>query len=51
MAEENFALVEAATIGLDAGDPEHAVSAADRLIEQAMLRPDEQPERVRDPEY
>jgi CPA2 family monovalent cation:H+ antiporter-2 len=51
MAEENFALVEAATIGLDAGDPEHAVSAADRLIEQAMLRPDEQPKRVRDPEY
>jgi CPA2 family monovalent cation:H+ antiporter-2 len=51
MAEENFALVEAATIGLDAGDPEHAVSAADRLIEQAMLRPDEQSERVRDPEY
>ncbi|MHC5797649.1 cation:proton antiporter [Lacisediminihabitans sp. FW035] len=65
MAEENIALVEAATAGLDGGDPDHAVSAADRLIEQAMLQSDEhggrqsdrqqnerQPnERQRDPEY
>lgn len=51
MAEENIALVEAATVGLDAGDPEHAVTAADRLIEQAMLQSDAQTERMRDPEY
>jgi len=51
MAEENIALVEAATAGLDAGDPDHAVTAADRLIEQAMLQADEQNERTRDPEY
>jgi CPA2 family monovalent cation:H+ antiporter-2 len=51
MAEENIALVEAATVGLDAGDPEHAVTAADRLIEQAMLQSDAQTERTRDPEY
>jgi CPA2 family monovalent cation:H+ antiporter-2 len=51
MAEENIALVEAATAGLDAGEPDHAVTAADRLIEQAMLQPDEQSERQRDPEY
>ncbi len=51
MAEENIALVEAATAGLDAGEPDHAVTAADRLIEQAMLQSDEQNERKRDPEY
>jgi len=51
MAEENIALVEAATVGLDAGDPEHAVTAADRLIEQAMLQSDAHTERMRDPEY
>jgi CPA2 family monovalent cation:H+ antiporter-2 len=51
MAEENIALVEAATAGLDAGDPDHAVTAADRLIEQAMLQSDAQAERTRDPEY
>ena len=51
MAEENIALVEAATVGLDAGDPEHAVTAADRLIEQAMMQSDAQAERTRDPEY
>ena len=51
MAEENIALVEAATAGLDAGDPDHAVTAADRLIEQAMLQSDAQAERARDPEY
>jgi CPA2 family monovalent cation:H+ antiporter-2 len=51
MAEENIALVEAATAGLDAGEPDHAVTAADRLIEQAMLQSDEQSERTRDPEY
>ena len=56
MAEENIALVEAATAGMDAGEPDHAVTAADRLIEQAMLQSDEQSERQqnerqRDPEY
>ncbi|MBG6108532.1 cation:proton antiporter [Frigoribacterium sp. CG_9.8] len=51
MAEENIALVEAATAGLDAGDPDHAVTAADRLIQQAMLQSDAQAERTRDPEY
>ncbi|MFM9918980.1 cation:proton antiporter [Lacisediminihabitans sp. H27-G8] len=51
MAEENIALVEAATVGLDAGEPEHAVTAADRLIEQAMQQSDAQAERTRDPEY
>ena len=61
MAEENIALVEAATAGLDPGEPEHALSAADRLIERAMLQSDEQggrrqggrqqSERQRDPEY
>jgi hypothetical protein len=43
--------VEAATAGMAPGEPEHAVSAADRLIEQAMLQSDEQSERQRDPEY
>ncbi|MET4703521.1 cation:proton antiporter [Frigoribacterium sp. UYMn621] len=51
MAEENIALVEAATVGLDAGEPGHAVTAADRLIEQAMQQSDAQAERTRDPEY
>ena len=51
MAQENIALVEAATVGLDSGDPEHAVTAADRLIEQAMLQSDAQAERTRDAEY
>jgi CPA2 family monovalent cation:H+ antiporter-2 len=51
MAEENIALVEAATAGMDAGAPDEVLSAADRLIEQAMAQSDEQSERKRDPEY
>ncbi|MCU1557679.1 MAG: cation:proton antiporter [Microbacteriaceae bacterium] len=51
MIEENIALVEAATVGMDAGEPEEASTAADRLIEQAMEQSDEQTERKRDPEY
>jgi CPA2 family monovalent cation:H+ antiporter-2 len=57
MAEENIALVEAATEGLEPGLPDEAVSAADTLIEQAMQQSDatpqsaEQIERKRDPEY
>ncbi len=51
MAEENIALVEAATAGLDAGVSDEATSAADRLVEQAMAQSDEQTERRRDPEY
>lgn len=57
MAEENIALVEAATAGLEAGMPDEASSAADTLIEQAMQQSDanqpftEQIERKRDPEY
>jgi CPA2 family monovalent cation:H+ antiporter-2 len=51
MAEENIALVEAATSGLDAVESDEARAAADRLIEQAMQLPEEQSERQRDPEY
>jgi CPA2 family monovalent cation:H+ antiporter-2 len=51
MAEENIALVEAATAGLGHGEPEAALSAADRLVEQAMAQSDQQNERKRDPEY
>ncbi len=51
MVEENIALVEAATAGLEAGVPDRAISAADRLIEQAMAQSDAQTERKRDPEY
>ncbi|MCU1525248.1 MAG: yhaU [Microbacteriaceae bacterium] len=51
MAEENIALVEAATAGMDPGEPDEASIAADRLIEQAMQQSDEQTERKRDPEY
>ena len=64
MSEENFALVEAATTGLepvpfgeteiDTIEPEDepaVATAADRLIEQAMSQSDEQTERKRDPEY
>lgn len=66
MSQENIALVEAATSGVDAGpssddfwaseftqaakDPE-ARASDDRLIEQAMQQSDEQTERKRDPEY
>ena len=51
MAEENIALVEAATVGLDGGQPAAASTAAERLIEQAMQQSDELIERKRDPEY
>lgn len=57
MVEENIALVEAATAGLDSGDPDHAVSAAERMVNQARQQPDEsvapseQSPRQRDPEY
>jgi CPA2 family monovalent cation:H+ antiporter-2 len=64
MSEENFALVEAATSGLDSvpygetevdtvepDDEPEVATAADRLIEQAMSQSDEQTERKRDPEY
>ncbi len=64
MSEENFALVEAATSGLESvpfGETEvdtvepddlpEVADAADRLIEQAMSQSDEQTERKRDPEY
>jgi CPA2 family monovalent cation:H+ antiporter-2 len=64
MSEENFALVEAATNGLESvpygetevdtvepDDEPEVASAADRLIEQAMSQSDEQTERTRDPEY
>ncbi|CAN5141531.1 cation:proton antiporter [soil metagenome] len=57
MAEENIALVEAATEGLEAGMPDEASTAADTLIEQAMQQSDATPqpnkstERTRDPEY
>jgi CPA2 family monovalent cation:H+ antiporter-2 len=64
MSRENIALVEAATVGLEAkpfGEteiddlvPEETVdvaSAAERLIEQAMAQSDEVLERKRDPEY
>jgi CPA2 family monovalent cation:H+ antiporter-2 len=51
MTDENIALVEAATEGLDAGQPVEASTAAERLIEQAMQQSDEQSGRQRDPEY
>jgi CPA2 family monovalent cation:H+ antiporter-2 len=51
MAEENIALVEAATAGLDGGQPVEASTAAERLIEQAMQQSDQHAERTRDPEY
>ncbi|HEY0260057.1 MAG TPA: cation:proton antiporter [Lacisediminihabitans sp.] len=53
MSEENIALVEAATAGMDAEEPVEVSDAADRLIEQAMQQTDEQAqtERQRDPEY
>ena len=57
MAEQNIALVEAATAGLEPGERESASAAADRLIEQAMMGSDEptetveREERARDPEY
>jgi CPA2 family monovalent cation:H+ antiporter-2 len=51
MAEENIALVAAATEGLEHGEPEAASTAAERLIEQAMQQSDEHSERTRDPEY
>ncbi|MET4781164.1 cation:proton antiporter [Glaciihabitans sp. UYNi722] len=51
MIKENIALVEAATADMEPGEPEHAVNAADRLIEQAMQQSDELTERQRDPEY
>lgn len=51
MAEENIALVQAATEGLEPGVPDEAMTAADTLIEQAMQQSDEVTERKRDPEY
>lgn len=51
MAEENIALVAAATEGLEHGEPEAASTAAERLIDQAMQQSDERSERTRDPEY
>lgn len=51
MIDENIALVEAATAGLDAGEPDEAAEAAERHIEQAQKQLDDQSERKRDPEY
>lgn len=64
MSDESIALVEAATAGLESvpyGDtdikevdteqPEKIAAAADRVIEQFAEQSDDQPERMRDPEY
>jgi monovalent cation:H+ antiporter-2, CPA2 family len=66
ISDENIALVEAATLGLESGDPvadieaelddevareSPPVSEIDRVIEQAMLQSDDHPRRERDPEY
>lgn len=63
-SDESIALVEAATTGLesvpygdtdieelDTDQPDEIVTAADRLIEQLAKQSDDQPERMRDPEY
>ena len=49
MAEENIALVEAATAGMDSGESVETTEAASRLTEQAMMQSDENTARPRTP--